>query len=105
VNDERFISILNDVSGECGLCMPALSPGDSPSSEFLSDWARFLESCVKKGVELSDPRWQRVTIDTNTPHSHFTLDEAATDPSSDEDFRVGLQLLVGLLEPADGNDG
>lgn len=75
--------------------MPALDPEEGPTSNFLADWALFLESCVKKGVVLSDPRWQRVTINSNTPHTSFTLE--ADDEGADADFRVGLQLLMGLL--------
>jgi hypothetical protein len=97
VNDQQFISILNAVSQEKGLHLPALSGNEPPSGEFLSEWAVFLETCVKKGIGLSDPRWQRVSIESNVPHSLFSL-EAGGDPSSDEDFRVGLQLLVGLLD-------
>jgi hypothetical protein len=96
MNDQRFISILNAVSREHGLNMPLLGDDDSPTGEFLADWAHFLETCVRKGIVLSDPRWQRVTIEANAPHSRFTL-EAGGDPSMDADFRVGLQLLMGLL--------
>ena len=64
MNDQQFVSILNTVWREHGLQMPTLRGDESPSSEFLGEWARFLEACVKKGVGLSDLRWQRVTIET-----------------------------------------
>lgn len=100
MNDQQFISILNGVSRDHALNMPVLRKADSPTGDFLAEWARFLETCVKKGVGLSDARWKRVTIESNSPHSRFML-EAGSDSTSDEDFRVGLQLLMGLLDQVD----
>ncbi len=102
MNDQRFLTILNTVSRERGFYMPVLKSGESPSSGFLEDWAEFLETCVRSGVGLSDPRWQRVTIESNTPHSQFAL-EAGGEPTEDSDFRVGLQLLLGMLDPENGD--
>jgi hypothetical protein len=102
MNDQRFLSILNAVSRERGFHMPTLKTGESPSSGFLDDWAEFLETCVRKGIGLSDPRWQRVAIESNSPHSQFAL-EGGGDPSEDADFRVGLQLLLGMLDPDNGD--
>ena len=101
MNDQKFLSILNEVSRERGFHVPALKRGESPSSRFLEDWAGFLETCVRKGVVLSDARWQRVSVETNSPHSRFAL-EAGGDPTDDSDFRVGLQLLLGMLDPDNG---
>jgi len=98
VNDQQFISVLNAVSQEKGLHLPALTGNEPPSGEFLSEWALFLETCVKKGIGLSDPRWQRVSVESNSPYSLFSLEAGEGDLSSDEDFRVGLQLLLGLLD-------
>ena len=97
MNDQQFISVLNRVSQEMRLQMPILEAPESATSEFLGEWAAFLEGCVKRGLGLSDDRWQRVAIESNTPHSRFTLD-AAEDLSRDSDFRVGLQLLLGMLD-------
>jgi hypothetical protein len=99
MNDQRFLSILNSVSQERGFHVPVLKRGESPSSGFLEDWAEFLETCVRKGLVLSDPRWQRVAIESNSPHSQFTLEAGGSEPSEDSDFRVGLQLLLGMLDP------
>ena len=100
MNDQQFISALNAVSRERGLNMPHLAGSEPPTGEFLAEWAEFLETCVKKGIGLSDPRWQRVTIESNTPHSRFMLGAGGA-PSMDADFRVGLQLLMGLLDRND----
>ena len=96
MNDRQFISTLNAVWHNRGMRMPVLSGDRSPSSEFLAEWAEFLEACVKKGIGLSDKRWQRVTIQSDSPGHQFTL-LAGKESSPDADFRVGLQLLMGLL--------
>jgi hypothetical protein len=101
MNDQKFLSILNAVSRDRGFHLRVLERGEAPSSRFLEDWAGFLETCVRKGVALSDPRWQRVSVESNTPHSQFAL-EAGGDPGDDSDFRVGLQLLLGMLDPDNG---
>ena len=62
-----------------------------------------LETCVKKGIHLSDDRWQRVSVLSKTPHTVFVLEDAGGDPG-DPDFRVGLQLLMGLLEEQEENE-
>ena len=97
MDDQRFVELLNGVAGEHRLRLPALGRGESPSSAFVSDWARFLELCVKKGVSLSDVRWQRLSIAAEAPHTRFRL-EASGVAEPDADFRVGLQLLMGMLE-------
>ncbi len=100
MEDKVFVSKLNTIAREEGLKLPFLTAGESPSSEFLDDWARFLEQCVKDGVQLSDARWKRLTVQSNVPHTRFSLDPGQDDPE-DPDFRVGLQLLMGMLEPED----
>ena len=96
IDDPKFISKLNQISRNHGGSLPVLGGGETPSSEFLSDWARFLENCVKEGIPLSDPRWQRVGVSDDTGYTHFTL-EIDDDSPQDPDFRVGLQLLMGIL--------
>ena len=100
MDNKRFISKLNDITREHRLILPTLRKDETPSSEFLADWAKFLEMCVRKGVSLSDDRWQRVTVEPKTRHTYFILEEG-DETSSDEDFRVGLQLLMGMLEEKD----
>ncbi len=103
MNDQKFLSVLNAVSREHGFHLPVLKSGESPSSRFLEEWAGFLETCVRKGVVLSDPRWQHVTVESNSPHSRFALEAGGGDPADDSDFRVGLQLLLGMLNRENGN--
>ena len=96
MDDGLFLERLNEIARHHKLRLPVPRDGEAPSAAFLSEWARFLEDCVKKGIVLSDERWQRLTVATRTPHTVFDLDRnapAAVDP----DFRVGLQLLMGLL--------
>jgi len=97
MDDGLFLDKINEIARQHRLRLPAPREGEAPSAAFLSEWARFLEDCVKKGITLSDERWQRLTVASRAPHTVFALDacaQAAVDP----DFRVGLQLLMGLLE-------
>jgi hypothetical protein len=96
MEDTAFLSKLNSIARLESLKLPFLQNGESPSGEFLADWARFLELCVKEGVPLSDPRWKRVTVSSNAPHTRFDLESGESTPD-DPDFRVGLQLLMGML--------
>jgi hypothetical protein len=104
MEDTVFVSKLNSIARDESLKLPFLSTGESPSTEFLDDWARFLELCVKEGVQLSDARWKRVTVTSNAPHTRFALDLGEDDPE-DPDFRVGLQLLMGMLGPEEDDEG
>jgi hypothetical protein len=97
MDDEVFITRINEIARLNRLRLPALSPGEPASAEFLAEWARFLEDCVKKGIGLSDEQWQRVTVQARSPHTIFALEGTAA-PAVDPDFRVGLTLLMGLLE-------
>ncbi|MEE9270861.1 MAG: hypothetical protein V3V49_11435 [Candidatus Krumholzibacteria bacterium] len=96
IDDRKFISRLNQISRSHGATLPALKRGESPSGEFLADWARFLENCVKQDIPLSDPRWQRVGVQDKTTYTHFML-ELDDEDRQDSEFRVGLQLLMGIL--------
>ena len=104
MDDQGFLDVLNGVAHENQLRLPAVRQGETPSSAFLSDWARFLELCVKREISLSDERWQRISIAADRPHTQFRL-EGSGSPHSDADFRVGLQLMMGMLgddeEPRD----
>jgi len=104
MDDELFLERINEIARDQRLHLPTPREGEAPSTAFLSEWARFLEGCVKKGIPLSDERWQRLTAESRTPHAVFALDphtSAAVDP----DFRVGLQLLMGLLAGRESKDG
>jgi hypothetical protein len=97
MEDALFLAKLNEIARENRLRLPALRSGELPTSDFLDDWAEFLESCVKNGIALSDDRWLRVAVASKSPHTVFSLDEEGHE-AVDPDFRVGLQLLMGLLE-------
>jgi hypothetical protein len=97
MDDELFLAKLNDIAREHTLRLPASREGEAPSAAFMIEWARFLEDCAKNGIALSDERWPRLTVESRSPHAIFSLDER-TSAAADPDFRVGLQLLMGLLE-------
>jgi hypothetical protein len=96
MDDEHFITTLNRVTSENRLRLPVIDESP-PSGDTISAWAEFLQLCVKRSIKLSDPRWGRVTIDKHKPTTVFELQGAAVE-QSDPDFRVGLQLLMGMLE-------
>ncbi|UCG53665.1 MAG: hypothetical protein JSW58_08960 [Candidatus Latescibacterota bacterium] len=102
MEDALFLAKLNEIARENRLKLPILTKGELPPSDFLDDWAKFLESCVRKGITLSDDRWLRVAVASKSPHAVFSLDEEGHE-SVDPDFRVGLQLLMGLLEDQNDN--
>lgn len=98
MNDTHFLSILNAISRQHELTFPVGSATESPTGALLDAWARFLEACIERGVDLGDPRWQRVALGEATAHTEFTLEATQDGPGDSEaDFRVGLQLLLGLL--------
>lgn len=100
MNDDRFIATMNTICRKNELTLPVLSGGSKPSSEFLTRWASFLELCDREGVALSDDRWDRLRLLSDRAYSRFVL-EQSDDAPADPDFRVGLQLLMGVFR----NDG
>jgi hypothetical protein len=98
-NDE-FVGRLNDIARGQRLKLPVLQQGESPSSDQLAAWAKFLEECVKSGISLSDERWQWLSAEPRSSYTRFSLEDTG-EPPSDSDFRVGLQLLMGMLEDED----
>ena len=97
LDDDAFVTRINEISRKNRLRLPALKSGELPSAAFLAEWAKFLEECVRKGVALSDDRWRRLTVKTKSPHTVFALEESSA-VRVDPDFRVGLALLMGLLD-------
>ena len=96
MNDAKFLAILNSVTEQHQLKLAVLSKNKPPSSEAVLAWATCLEQCIKQGIELSDPRWQRVTIASTKGYTTFAL-EQRTDEIDDGEFRIGLQLLMGMM--------
>jgi len=101
MDNKGFISALNAISRENHLVLPMLQKDEMPSGDYLTDWVRFLEICVKQGVSLSDERWASVAMEQMDKHTRFWLDSPGDEPRTDQDFRVGLQLLMGLLGTSD----
>jgi hypothetical protein len=97
MDDGLFLAKLNQISKEHHLKIPLLTSDEPPTSEEITNWASFVESCVKRGVSMGDPRWKRVTIESRVPHTTFSLEGGCEEPP-DRDFRVGLQLFLGILE-------
>lgn len=104
MDDQQFIASINRASSESRLRLPGVGASASPSSEAVSAWAGFLERCVKSGVELSDARWRRLTVERDKPVTSFLL-QAGSDLDEDDDseFRVGLALLMGMLGTSDNS--
>jgi len=96
MNDDQFIRNINKITVEHGLRLPMIGDAASQRDE-ASAWAGFLELCVKGGIKISDPRWRRLAFAKQKPVTVFELQGASSEPS-DSDFRVGLQLLIGMLE-------
>ena len=96
MNDAKFLTILNSVTQQHQLKLAVLSKNKPPSSEAVLAWATCLEQCIKQGIELSDPRWQRVTISSSKEFTTFALEEGV-DEVDDGEFRIGLQLLMGMM--------
>jgi hypothetical protein len=96
VNDYQFLKSINRITAEHGLALPMIGDAAAPSAE-VSAWAGFLELCVKNGIKISDPRWRRLAVAQEKPVTVFELQGRSSEPT-DTDFRVGLQLLIGMLE-------
>jgi hypothetical protein len=92
MDNQRFLSILNQALSATGLDLSGPAAPDDPRA--LQAWAAFLHACVARGATITDPRWQRLIV------SNGTLRLADTDPEEEEsdDFRVGLSMLMSLLE-------
>jgi hypothetical protein len=95
MEDDQFVAKLNRIAGERRLALPGVDAA-APSAEAVAAWAGFLEACVRRGIRLSDPRWKRLTLSQAQPVAVFTMGPGAPG-NRDADFRVGLQLLVGML--------
>jgi hypothetical protein len=100
VDDEQFLINLNRIAVENNFRLPVINESP-PSVDTIAAWAGFLHECVKRGIALSDPRWGRITVSRQKPVTVFDLPGATARPR-DDDFKVGLQLLMGMLD-TDGN--
>jgi len=101
MDSDQFVAKLNRIAAEYPGELPLLDGQKAPSSEVIAAWAAFLQRCVKAGIHISDERWQSLRMVRRGGTVEFTLDEPGRG-EPDEDFRVGLQLLMGMLgEPDD----
>jgi hypothetical protein len=97
MDEDVFVFKLNEIARDRHLKLPVLKKHDAPSPKFMEQWADFLETCVRKGLRLSDPVWQRLRVESNSPHARFAVDGSG-EPPDDADFRIGLQLLIGMMD-------
>jgi len=95
MDDRQFLSNINKIAAEHRLRLPLIDESP-PSGDVISAWAGFLELCVKRGIKLSDERWARLMIEKQKPVTVFEL-QGSGGQAPDADFRVGLQLLMGML--------
>jgi hypothetical protein len=57
---------------------------------------------MERGVDLGDPRWQRLALTGSADAAPFALADPKETPADPEvDFPVGLQLLLGVLRGRD----
>jgi hypothetical protein len=96
MNDTQFLKSINQITAKHHLKLPVIRDANPPGAA-VSAWAGFLELCVKNGIKISDPRWRRVSFAKQEPVTVFELHAATAEPG-DPDFRIGLQLLIGMLE-------
>ena len=98
MNDAQFLTTLNAITHDNTLKLPFLSADTTPSSEDVAVWANCLQLCMKQGISISDARWKRVKMKSSTKKfTIFELEETA-EQEPDEDFKVGLQLLIGTID-------
>ena len=96
MENDRFIARINRILAEQAVALPVVSADGAPDSKAVAVWASFLQECVRAGIQLSDPRWQRLRVIRDAPVTELALDESTAE-DKDEEFRLGLQLLVGIL--------
>ena len=94
LDDHQFLIRINREAARAGQPLPPLA---EPSSETLRVWGAVLEACLRKGISLSDRRWGQVSVASRAPVTAFHLDTARPAQDDDDDFKLGLQLLMGML--------
>jgi hypothetical protein len=100
LDDHQFLERINREAARTGHPLPPLAD-QSPRN--LRVWGSFLERCLRGGVSLSDERWERVSVTSREPLTAFALSgDDGERGEDDDDFRLGLQLLMGMLgDPQD----
>lgn len=100
MDNEHFIARINRLLTERGAELPLLGPDETPDSDTVAAWADFLQACVKSGIQLSDPRWAQLKVVRRSPVTQLAL-EGGDMKGRDEEFKVGLQLLMGIFGASD----
>lgn len=97
MDNKQFLSRINQILAERGEALPVLDAGSARDSAVVAAWADFLQECVRRGIQLSDRRWQRLRVVRESPVTELDLegeDDEARE-ARDEAFKLGLQLLFG----------
>jgi hypothetical protein len=100
MDNEHFIARINRLLAERGTELPLMEPDSTPDSDAVAAWAAFLQACVKSGIQLSDPRWSQLRVVRRSPVTQLAL-EAGDTKGRDDEFKVGLQLLMGIFGAGD----
>lgn len=98
MNDAQFLSTLNTITQGHKLKLPLLSADKAPTSDDVAVWANCLQLCVKQGISISDPRWKRLKVKRMARDFTIFELEKSSEEEPDEDFKVGLQLLMGMMD-------
>ncbi len=100
MTDQQFLKTINTSLRTAGVNLQDLVESKSDDSSALKVWAEFLEECVRHGVKLGDERWQRLTAADGATATAFSL-LSGTERPADDDFRLGLQLFMGMFGTRD----
>jgi hypothetical protein len=102
MNNQRFVTILNDVAAS--MSSAPLEPAAGRSeADAVQVWAEFLRRCVEAGVSVGDPRWRLLEVHRSAGRRRFRLPAGGRTPAeTQDDFSVGLALLMSVLHPEDG---
>lgn len=96
MDNDQFVARINRILTERKLSLPLVEGDEAGDVTAVSAWAGFLQDCVRAGIQLSDPRWQRLRVARKTPVTQLELDADSQAPPDDE-FKVGLALLMSLF--------
>jgi hypothetical protein len=96
MNDQRFLRILNQAAEDAPLT-GGTTGGRPDEAGAVAAWARFLHACVARGVSVGDPRWRRLELRLVGGRPRFSLPSDPEAAPPEDDFSVGLALLMGML--------
>jgi len=103
MNNQRFVTVLNDVATSMASAPLEPSAGRS-EADAVQMWAEFLRRCVEAGVTVGDPRWKRLEVHRVGGRQRFRLPAGGEQGGeARDDFSVGLALLMSVLHPDEEN--